>query len=161
MVTRATPVWPARVACAAAAVGLAVSVYLGVEHFTSPAILACPADQLIDCRRVTSSAQSLVFGVPVALLGVAFFAAMVGLTLPVAWRSRRPAVRWLRPILAGTGVAFVLYLLYLRYAELFVIDAICLWCTVVHVAAFIMSAAIALAFADDIPESLSRVRNVG
>ncbi len=30
-------------------------------------------------------------------------------------------------------MAFVLWLV---YAELFVIDAICLWCTVVHVVAF-------------------------
>ncbi len=89
---------------------------------------------MIDCERVTTSAQSEVLGIPVALLGLLWFVAMVGLCSPWAWRSRgtwvydRPAA----PAVWG-GMAFVLWLV---YAELFVIDAICLWCTVAHVLAF-------------------------
>jgi uncharacterized membrane protein len=46
------------------------------------------------------------------------------------------------------GVLFVLYLL---YAELFLIDAICLWCTAAHIAAVGLAAGVAFAVADELP----------
>jgi uncharacterized membrane protein len=61
--------WFERGALVAAAVGLAGSVNLTVEHDTSPAILGCPAGRVIDCRTVTTSAQSVLFDVPMAVLG--------------------------------------------------------------------------------------------
>lgn len=117
--------------------GLAVSGYLGYEHFTAETTLVCPNDGGLNCEKVTSSAQSKLFGVPVALLGVGYFAAMCPLVLPAAWQPA-PA-RWGRWLtagrLAGTG-AGVIYVLYLVYAELFAIGSICVWCTVVHLLAF-------------------------
>jgi uncharacterized membrane protein len=141
----AQPRWAEWGALVAAAVGLAGSVYLTVEHYTSPAILACPEGRVIDCRTVTTSPQSVLFGVPVALLGAVFFVVMVALTLPVAWRSERPGIRLARCGLAVAGVAMMLYLL---YAELFLIDAICLWCTLVHVAMLALAAGVAFGTAD-------------
>jgi uncharacterized membrane protein len=119
-------------------IGLALSVYLSVEHLRAPGTLACPATATVNCTRVTTSAQSVLFGVPVAMLGVAFFAAMVLICLPVAWRD--PRLTRVRPALAGLGVAFVIYLV---YAELFLVDAICLWCTAVHVLAVALFAVVA------------------
>ena len=66
---------------------------------------------------------------PVAVLGVVFFVAGAALCLPAAWRSAAPALRYARIGWAVGGVAMVVRLV---YAELFQIDAICLWCTVVH-----------------------------
>src|SRR5262249_44012163 len=83
-----------------------------------------------NCARVTTSAQSTLFGVPVALLGAAFFVAMLLVCLPVAWRDAR--LTRARVALAGLGVGFVIYLV---YAELFLVDALCLWCTAVHLVA--------------------------
>ena len=71
-----------------------------------------------------------VAGVPVALLGLFFFAALALLCLPAAWRSRRPLLRSLRLSAASAGVLLVLYLI---WAELFRINAICLWCTAIHI----------------------------
>jgi uncharacterized membrane protein len=82
-----------------------------------------------------------VLGIPVALLGLLFFVALVPLCLPVGWRSGHRAVRWGRVVLALIGVGFVVYLI---YAELFVLDAICLWCTAVHVITVALFAVIAL-----------------
>jgi uncharacterized membrane protein len=113
--------------------GLCVSAYLTAAHFTSNAILACSTSGAIDCERVTGSAESAVLGIPVAVLGLAWFAAMAALTLPGAWRSGQPWIARTRLVLAVAGMAFVLWLL---YAELFRIGAICLWCTVVHVLTF-------------------------
>jgi uncharacterized membrane protein len=124
--------------------GLAVSAYLTVEHFTSSTTLACPETGIVNCQKVTTSAQSAVLGVPVAVLGLVFFLVMVPACLPVAWRLPQPALRWGRALSALTGVGFVFYLV---YAELFVLDAICLWCTAVHVITVILFAVIAWAMA--------------
>lgn len=124
------PRWAAVSSLGLAATGLAVSAYLTYEHFTASKTLACSDSGVVNCLKVTTSAQSKVFGVPVAVLGLLYFVAMVPLCLPRAWAM--PAME--RPRLAATaaGVAFVLYLL---YAELFVIGSICLWCTAVHAVA--------------------------
>jgi uncharacterized membrane protein len=121
--------------------GLAVATYLTVEHYTASKTLACPETGVINCQKVTTSAQSAVFGIPMALLGLLFFAALLPLCLPVAWRSGHRVVRWGRVVFALIGVGFVLYLI---YAELFVLDAICLWCTAVHAITVALFAVIAL-----------------
>jgi uncharacterized membrane protein len=127
------PRWVAPATFAMAIASTAVSAYLTIAHFTSPKVLACASSGVVNCERVTTSAQSEVFGVPVALLGLAWSLAMCGLCSPWAWRSVEPGIRIARLAAVVTGMAFVLWLV---YAELFIIDAICLWCTVVHALAF-------------------------
>jgi len=134
--------WVAPSTVALAGVGLAVSAYLTVEHFRDPGTLACPATATVNCARVTTSAQATLLGVPVAVLGVAFFAAMLLVCLPAGWRDVR--LTRVRAALAGVGVGFVLYLV---YAELFLVGAICLWCTAVHAVALALFAAVAFATA--------------
>jgi uncharacterized membrane protein len=75
----------------------------------------------------------MLIGIPVAVLGLAWFAAMVVLNLPAAWRSGAPAVTVARLVFAVGGMGFALYLI---SAELLSIKAICLWCTTVHVLTF-------------------------
>ena len=78
---------------------------------------------------------------PVALLGLGFFSGMTLLCLPPVWRRRNP---WLpRVRLAGAAVG-VLMVCYLIWAELFRIDAICLWCTVVHVLTLVLFGVLAV-----------------
>lgn len=120
--------WPLSLVCSLA--GLGVAAYLTAVHYSTHVTLACSATGLINCERVTTSPQSVVAGVPVAVLGVAWFAVMAGLATPWAWRSDAAAVWAGRVAWVVVGVAMVLHLL---YAELFQIDAICLWCTAVHV----------------------------
>jgi uncharacterized membrane protein len=130
--------------------GLAVAGYLTVEHYTASTTLACPETGVVNCQKVTTSAQSAVFGIPVALLGLLFFAAMVPVSLPAAWRSGAAPLRWGRIGFALVGVGFVGYLV---YTELFTLNAICLWCTAVHVLTVALFAVIAFGTAaiDDVP----------
>lgn len=118
---------PAMVGFVLAVLGLAISLYLTIEHYSGSASLACPATGAIDCVKVTTSRWSMIAGVPVAVLGLAYFLAMTLLTVPVgatqAWNRPRVA-------LAALGSVMVLYLI---YVELFRVDAVCLWCTAVHV----------------------------
>jgi uncharacterized membrane protein len=126
--------------------GLLVSAYLTVEHYSASTTLACPNTGVVNCQKVTTSAQSSFLGAPVALLGLLFFVAMVAATLPAVWRWTWPAVRYTRVGLTVLGVGFVIYLI---YAELFLLDAICLWCTAVHVLTFALFAVVALGTAGD------------
>jgi uncharacterized membrane protein len=109
--------------------GLGASIYLTVEHFTQNASLACSANSVVDCLAVTTSPQSKVFGIPVAVLGLVFFVGIIPVLLPVAWRMNTKLVRNGRMAAVAIGVGFVFYLV---YVELFDVGKICEWCTGVH-----------------------------
>ncbi len=118
--------------------GLGASIYLTIAHYDTHITLACSDKGLINCQAVTTSAESIVFGVfPVAVLGLAFYVFMVAVNSPWGWRLNWPAVRWTRFGSVIVGMCFVLYLI---YAEIDEIHAICLWCTSVHVATFLIFA---------------------
>lgn len=118
--------------------GLGVSLYLTVAHYTTSMTLACPDTGVVNCEKVTTSPESVLFGVfPVAVLGLVFYLVMVTLNSPRAWRARLPVIRWAR---AGSLIAGIIFVLYLIYTELFTLDAICLWCTSVHVITFLLFA---------------------
>ncbi len=120
-----------------ALLGLAVSVYLTVEHYTASTSLACPETGAINCAKVTTSKYAMVGPLPLALLGSLFFAAMAALCTPAAWRIAR--LDRVRVLGAVAGVATALYLV---WVELFAVEALCLWCTVVHVASLALLVAV-------------------
>lgn len=96
-------------------------------------VLACPEGATINCAKVTSSHWSEIVGIPVAVLGLAYFVAMTALVTPAAWRRRRlDAVR-----VAGAGLG-VLTALYLVWIELFGVNALCLWCMGVHLTTLVL-----------------------
>jgi uncharacterized membrane protein len=119
--------------------GLVDSVYLTYEHFTESGTFACPENPTINCVKVTTSPESHVFGIPVAVLGLAFFLFMVVVNSRWGWRAPWAAVHWARLGSVVVGIVFVLYLI---WAELFRINAICLFCTAVHIFTFILFALI-------------------
>jgi uncharacterized membrane protein len=120
--------------------GFGVSVYLTIAHYTSSAILACSDTGLVNCSKVTTSPESNVFGIfPVAVLGLAFFVFMLAINSPWAWRSQQPLIPKARLASVLVGIVFVLYLV---YTELFTLNAICLYCTAVHVITFLLFALI-------------------
>jgi uncharacterized membrane protein len=127
-----TRFWTARkiLILAASIAGLCVSTYLTIAHYSTAITVSCPNTGAINCLKVTTSPQSIVFGIPVAVLGLVFFVSMLALSLPVAWRSPVRYVAWARLGMAVTGIGFVFYLV---YSELYTIHAICLWCSSVHI----------------------------
>ncbi|MBO0715225.1 MAG: vitamin K epoxide reductase family protein, partial [Acidimicrobiales bacterium] len=121
------PRWLPPVATAVALLGLGVSTYLTITHYAAGAVpLACPASGGINCQKVTTSPQSMIFGIPVALYGTIWFLLMVAANVGPAWRSERWWIMLGRLALAVAGIGFAVYLI---YAELFLINAICLECT--------------------------------
>ncbi|MHB8681771.1 MAG: vitamin K epoxide reductase family protein [Acidimicrobiales bacterium] len=144
-----TPPWWSWTALTLSVAGFGIALYLTVDHFTGT-LPSCPATGIVNCAKVTTSAQSSVFGVPVALAGLIFFTVMLVANVPPAWRSTLPAVAWVRLVMAVGGMGFVVYLL---YAELFLIKAICLWCTAVHVVTFLVFLLVVATFPSVLAES--------
>jgi len=126
---------------------LGASVYLTIAHYDTHVTLVCSDKGLVNCAEVTTSSQSMVFGIfPVAVLGLAFYVFMAALNSPWAWRLQQTGSEQLSKILRYTRIGAIVvgmgFVLYLVYAELIQIRAICLWCTSVHVATFLIFALI-------------------
>ncbi len=127
--------------------GLADSIYLVYQHFTQATTFAfCSDAGTINCQKVTTSAWSWLpaggppsFGIPVSVAGLAFFVFMVLINSRWGWRAPWPLLHWLRLVSVIVGMVLVLYLV---WAELFRINAICLFCTGVHILTFILFALI-------------------
>jgi uncharacterized membrane protein len=140
----AVPAWLQWTTWGLSLAGLGVSIYLTIAHFNTAVTLACPATSTVNCEKVTTSPQSYAFGIPVAVLGLAFYLFLVVVNSPWVWRMTWPPIRWAR---TGSMVVGILFVLWLVYAELFKIGAICLWCTSVHVITFALFVLIMFAFA--------------
>jgi uncharacterized membrane protein len=122
--------WVAWVGSALVTLGLGLSVYLTVAHYTTPVVLACPETGVINCSKVTTSSYATIMGMPLAVLGLLYFVTILPLQLPMAWRSQNIWLRRIRLAASGIGVVMIFWLI---YVELFMLNAICLYCTAVHV----------------------------
>jgi uncharacterized membrane protein len=106
-----------RAAVAVATIGLGIAGYLTVVHYTG----AAPACAIAHgCEVVQHSAYARLAGIPVALLGLVGYAAI----LAGLHRDDEPA-RTAAALLALGGAGFSAWLTYVEIARL---DAICIWC---------------------------------
>ncbi|WP_084265620.1 vitamin K epoxide reductase family protein [Actinomadura macra] len=122
------PLWFQPVAWLLTLAGFGISVYLTISHYDEDA-LVCSASGTVDCHAVTTSKYSTLIGIPMPLLGLAFFVGFAALITPWALRSPWPPLRWGRLAAVSTGVLMVVYLV---TVELAILHKICLWCTGVH-----------------------------
>jgi uncharacterized membrane protein len=122
-------------------IALAAASYLTYQHFTEgKSFFGCAGNGAFDCEAVTTSSESYFLGIPVALLGLLYYVAMVPVMSPWLWRltGQSLVARWLPSVrLAGICVGIVM-VIYLLYAELFMIRHLCLYCTSVHIATFLL-----------------------
>jgi uncharacterized membrane protein len=103
--------------------GLLVSAYMTVYKLTDNQTMCLGSG---DCSVVNSSVYSTVYGVPVALIGVAGYAAILAVHAFES-RSRRLGGD---PVLVSFGLCFAgfLFTLYLIYVEVVLIRALCPFC---------------------------------
>jgi len=133
------------------AIGIGLATYLTIAHYDTHVALVCSSKGAINCEEVTTSAQSKLFGIPVALLGLLYFIGMVPWHLPAAWWSADPRIKYGRLIYGASGIGFVCYLI---YAEAVIIKKICLWCTAVHIVTLILFLVMVFATALAVPSSI-------
>lgn len=141
--------WPALVSTVLCLAGVGVSAYLTYAHYTTASVLACSDKGLVNCAKVTTSSYSRIFGVPVSDTGLGYFLVMTALCGPWAWSPTARILRALRVIGAGCGVAMILWLI---YVELFRLDAICLYCSIVHAITVLLFVTVAVGTAATSPQ---------
>jgi uncharacterized membrane protein len=129
-VRRAQPLgWLPRTVLVLCVLGFADSGYQVYTHFSGTGLLGC-STSTDPCVLDQNSIYAWVFGIPVAVYGLAFFAFMIVICSPWAWRSRLRVIRQARTAAVVTGMIFVLYLI---YREVISLGRICPYCTSVHV----------------------------
>ncbi len=107
-----------RVAAAVVALcGLGIAGYLTLVHYTGGAPVCAISH---GCATVQQSAYADLAGVPVALLGLAGFAAILG-----SLARDSEAARTVTAFLSLAGFGFSCWL---TYVEIVRLDAICIWC---------------------------------
>jgi uncharacterized membrane protein len=102
---------------AVALIGLAIAGYLTAAHYTGGAPVCAVAH---GCATVQQSAYAELAGVPVALLGLLGYAAILA-TLVRDGEGPRTAAAFLS--LGGAGFSA-----WLTYVEVYELEAICVWC---------------------------------
>jgi uncharacterized membrane protein len=117
---------------ALAILGALVCAYLEVMHVQTYLGLGgtgyCEAGERVSCSNVALSGASVLFGVPLPILGIAGF-----LAIALAASRRSKLLLPLTAIAALSSVALLIY-------ELVEVGAICMWCEVVHVICFALLA---------------------
>jgi uncharacterized membrane protein len=108
-----------------ALLGLGVAAYLTYVEVTTADAVCGPIG---DCNTVQNSPYAKAFGVlPIGILGAAGYIAIL-----LAWVLKRYGSGQLANLvplgLFGMSLFGTLYSVYLTYLELFVIEAVCMWC---------------------------------
>ncbi len=103
--------------------GLADSTYLA-QHELSGAPLLCNIQNLSGCNVVAQSPYSHLFGVPIAVYGILFYA----MVFVLAALELVIFDRLLRRVLQAFAVAGILCSLYFTFLQIFVIGALCIYC---------------------------------
>lgn len=109
-----------------ALLGILDAAYLSIER-VSGGDLICPVGG--GCETVQSSAYSTLFGIPVAFIGIAGYAVLLGIALLSLHSDEVAGIPVPAALLALASVG-VLMALYLSYLQVAVIGAICFWCVV-------------------------------
>lgn len=106
-----------------AGVGFADATYLTVEHYTS---FSLPCSITNGCEAVTNSVYSLMFGIPVALLGSLYY---VSVLIAIYVMLEFGAKQYLKYVALASTAGFV-FSLWFVYVQIFLIGAICQYCMI-------------------------------
>jgi uncharacterized membrane protein len=128
-----------QVTAALALAGAGIAGYLTYVHYTGTRV-ACPTG---GCETVQSSSYALLGPLPVALLGLlAYIAILAGLLLP-------NAVRW--TVVLATSLSGAIFSAYLFAVQALELHAFCTWCLVSDVLITALAALSATALFTDEP----------
>ncbi|NTW09566.1 MAG: vitamin K epoxide reductase family protein [Anaerolineaceae bacterium] len=115
--------WSRKIMLVLIVVGLLVAIYMTIYKWTNNNSMCLGSG---DCSTVNASPYSEIYGIPVALVGVGGYAAILFLLL---MESRNDFVRQNGTLfvfgLSLTGFIFTVYLVYVEFA---VLDAVCPFC---------------------------------
>ena len=107
-------------------IGTLISVYLTI-YSAELASGACSLTDYFSCEPVLSSPYSKLFGIPTASFGIVWFVVAAAMCV---WASRNEA---LLKYLLGWSLVGLLSVFALVYTEIFLVGAICPFCSTVHI----------------------------
>jgi uncharacterized membrane protein len=102
--------------------GITVSSVSLQHHYATSKTAYCNIGEAFNCDIVNRSEYSSLFGIPVALIGMLGYAALVGLATVYRERRETPAM------LFGASTAGLAFALYLSYIEARVLGVWCILC---------------------------------
>jgi uncharacterized membrane protein len=100
--------------------GMAIMAYLTYLKFTSGKSSFCDIGEGLSCSAVNQSVYSTFLGIPVAILGFIYFAAVSGIIFN--------GVTGAYPLILIMTAASLVFSLYLSYAEVFLLKTVCVLC---------------------------------
>ncbi len=107
-----------------AVVGLGVAGYLAYVETTLAQAVCGPVG---DCNAVQQSEYARLFGIPIALYGLAGYLSILALWAAQRW-TKTPVAQQAGAGIFVIAVIGVLFSIYLTFLEPFVIGATCIWC---------------------------------
>ncbi len=108
-----------------------------VYYYLNESLPFCPSSTFfgiaLDCNKVLGSSYSMVFGVPLELLAVVYFVVNLLLVFFIAFGGERLFETSIDVLFIWRFIG-ILIVPYLVFVEVFLIKAICLYCTIMHIA---------------------------
>ncbi len=106
-----------------AGIGFVDATYLTIEHYSN---FSLPCTITNGCETVTNSVYSLLFGIPVALLGSLYY---IGVLLVVFIILEFGAKHYLQYVAIGSTAGFI-FSMWFVYVQIVLIGAICQYCMI-------------------------------
>jgi uncharacterized membrane protein len=116
--------WYPYTALLLAGIGFGDAAYLTIQHFTQ-FTLPCSITQ--GCEVVTTSIYSSILGIPVALLGLLYYSAIVLAIYIATFEYKNEKALTIIALFTVLGFSFSLWFVYVQF---FLLDAICQYCMI-------------------------------
>ncbi len=112
--------------------GAALEVFI-TYYYLGLSLPLCSPEGFFDCTRVLGSQYSQFFGIPLELFAAAYFIVNLALVYLIAFGSEKVFQRSISAIFIWRflGLMIVPYLIFI---EFFIIHALCIYCTMMHIA---------------------------
>jgi len=104
--------------------GLGVATYLTFLHYTSGSAACGVMETFSKCDVVLQSRYAEIFGVPVALFGVIFYATLLFVLIKIVYKKDKLFI----DLMFTLEVFGVIFSILLTYIQLLVIHALCPYC---------------------------------
>jgi len=112
--------------------GAALEVFF-TYYLLGQSLPGCQPGGFLDCARVLGSTYSQIFGIPLELFAAAYFIINLGLVYLIAFGSDGVFRRAINAIFIWRFLGLMI-VPYLVFVELFIIHALCIYCTMMHIA---------------------------
>jgi uncharacterized membrane protein len=113
-----------------ALIGLTASMALTIEKIAvlkDPTYTpACSINPIVSCNSAMSSAQSEFMGVPISIVGLIAYTALITVSVLLIFGVKLPKEIW--AMMVGTALAGLAVILYLIIESIFSLRSICPWC---------------------------------